>query len=81
MSMQTISTKELREELPRIRSGLAKGNQYTIIYRSKPIARLEPVRQTSTGARVKGGTLRLQSRSKQPLTPEYLDELASQKYG
>lgn len=81
MNAQTISTKELREELPRIRAGLAKGSHYTIIYRSKPIARLEPVaHEPVIGARVKGGTLRLQKNSKQPLTPEYLNKLAAQKY-
>ncbi len=81
MTMQTISTKELRNELPRIRAGLAKGSHYTVIYRSKPIARLEPIIQQSiVGARVKGGTLRLQSQTAQRLTPEYLNELADQKY-
>ena len=79
--MQSISTKELREQLPKVRAGLAKGNQYTIIYRSKPIARLEPIAQKpSASVRIKAGTLRLQIHSKQRLTPEYLNELAAQKY-
>ena len=81
MSMQSISTKELREQLPKVRAGLAKGNQYTIIYRSKPIARLEPIIQKpSVNVRVKGGTLRLQAYSKRQLTPEYLNELTAEKY-
>ena len=81
MSMHSISTKELREQLPKVRTGLAKGNQYTIIYRSKPIARLEPiVQKPSENVRVKGGTLRLQAHSKHQLTPEYLNQLAAPKY-
>lgn len=81
MSIQSISTKELREQLPKVRAGLAKGNQYMIIYRSKPIARLEPIAQKpSINVRVKAGTLRLQIHAKQRLTPEYLNELAAQKY-
>ncbi len=79
--MQSISTKELREQLPKIRAGLAKGNQYTIIYRSRPIGRLEPITQKlSANVRIKAGTLRLQIHSKRRLTPEYLNELAAQKY-
>lgn len=68
--------------MPRIRAGLAKGNQYTIIYRSKPIAHLEPIaaHEPVTKVRVTGGTLRLQAHSELPLTPEYLNELAAKKY-
>ena len=82
MNAATISTKELRTELPRIRAGLAKGSSYTLIYRSKPIGHLQPValKSTSRGARVKGGSLRLQANHAQRLTPEYLNELASQRY-
>ncbi len=82
MNLHTISTKELREELPRIRAGLARGNQYIIIYRSKPIARLEPItpQKPSAKVRVSGGTLRLQAHTKRLLTPEYLNELAAKKY-
>lgn len=82
MNTRTISTKELRDEMPRIRAGLAKGNRYTVIYRSKPIAHLEPItaHEPSTKVRVAGGTLRLQAYSDHPLTPEYLNELAAKKY-
>lgn len=81
MNTLTISTKELRQNLPDIRAGLAKGNQYTIIYRSKPIATLEPIANPVSDSRqVRGGTLRLQAHSKRKLTPEYLNELAQNKY-
>ncbi len=43
MSEQSISTKELRENLPKVRAGLRRGQSYTIIYRSKPIANLRPI--------------------------------------
>ena len=83
MNSLTISTKELRDDLPRIRAGLAKGNEYTVIYRSKPIARLEPITYTSStrNVRLKGGTLRLQVSSRVALDAEYLNQLAAQKYG
>ncbi|MBI2589135.1 hypothetical protein HYW35_02955 [Candidatus Saccharibacteria bacterium] len=81
MVIQNISTKELREQLPKVRAGLARGDHFLLIYRSRPIARLEPVEQRSlTGSRVRGGGLRLQANSKQRLTPEYLKKLASQRY-
>lgn len=81
MNTYSISTKELREELPKIRQGLARGNHYTLIYRSKPIGRLEPLTTPNNSkVRLKGGTLRLQASSEQLLTPEYLNQLAAQKY-
>lgn len=81
MNIHTISTKELREQLPRIREGLKRGEQYTVIYRSKPIARLEPIHTVANGdVRVQGGTLRLQTHSKSKLTPAYLNKLATEKY-
>ena len=81
MDTQTISTKELREDLPRVRAGLAKGNRYIIIYRSKPIGRLEPLSPHKIVRReFKGGGLRLQAHSKHKLTPEYLNKLAESKY-
>lgn len=81
MDIQSISVKELREQLPKIRKGLLMGSAYLLIYRSKPIARLEPITQKSNiNVRIKPGTLRLQVNSKHQLTPEYLNELASKKY-
>lgn len=42
MSITTISTKELRLNLPKIRRGLARGRKYLLIHRSKPIAEVVP---------------------------------------
>lgn len=39
----TISVKELRMNFPAIRKKLEKGERFTIIYRSKPLAELMPV--------------------------------------
>ncbi len=81
MSIQSLSTKELREQLPRVRAGLARGDQYLLIYRSKAIARIEPIKQKpSANTRVHGGGLRLQADHAQQLTPEYLKNIASQRY-
>lgn len=81
MASQNISTKQLREELPEIRAGLARGNKYILIYRSKVIGKLEPVKtKTSPPVRLKGGSLRLQAGTKRRLTPDYLDEVANQRY-
>lgn len=81
MSVHSISTKELREQLPKVRAGLARGNQYLLIYRSKAIARLEPIKsKPSSDVLVRGGGLKLQANAPQPLTPQYLKQLATQRY-
>ncbi len=41
--MKFISTKELRTSLPAIRKQLARGQEFFLIFQSKPIARLVPV--------------------------------------
>lgn len=41
--MKFISTKELRTSLPTIRRHLARGQEYFLIFQSKPIAKLIPV--------------------------------------
>ncbi len=43
MQTQTISVKELRTNLPKIISSLKRGRDYTLIYRSKPVAEIRPV--------------------------------------
>lgn len=40
---KTISVKQLRMNFPEIRKNLEKGVQFTIIYRSAPIAILSPI--------------------------------------
>ena len=41
--MKFISTKELRTSLPSIRKSLAKGEEFFLIFQSKPIAKLSPL--------------------------------------
>ena len=43
MSDQFISMKQMRENFPEYKAGLEQGKTYTIIYRSKPLARLTPI--------------------------------------
>jgi antitoxin (DNA-binding transcriptional repressor) of toxin-antitoxin stability system len=47
--LQMISTKELRNNLPKIIESLKKGNNYTLIYRSKPVAQLNSVSSSHEG--------------------------------
>ena len=41
--MHAISAKELRTKFPFVRSELAKGTTFLVIYQSKPIAQLKPM--------------------------------------
>ena len=67
--------------MPKVRAGLARGNQYLLIYRSKAIARLEPIKsKPSSDVLVRGGGLKLQANAPQPLTPQYLKQLATRRY-
>lgn len=43
MQLQTISVKELRNNMPKIIKSLEKGADYTLIYRSKPVAHIKPI--------------------------------------
>ena len=43
MQLQTISVKELRINMPKIIKALEKGVDYTLIYRSKPVAHIKPI--------------------------------------
>ena len=43
MQTQMISVKELRNNFPKIRKALRKGIDYTLIYRSKPLAQITAI--------------------------------------
>ncbi|MBU1110469.1 hypothetical protein KKB83_02540 [Patescibacteria group bacterium] len=43
MEMNLISTKQLRENFPFIRDKLREGQRFLLIYRSQPLAELNPV--------------------------------------
>jgi hypothetical protein len=81
MAIYTISTKQLRTQLPAIRAGLARGDHYHLIYRSRTVGELRPPHPSSlTPIKLSGGGLQLQSRVNRKLTPEYLNEIAETLY-
>lgn len=41
--MNYISTKQLRQIFPEVRAALARGEEYVLIHRSQPIAKLVPL--------------------------------------
>lgn len=43
MQTQTISVEELKSNIYKIITALQKGRDYTLVYRSKPVARIEPL--------------------------------------
>lgn len=45
MIMTYVSMKELREDFGKVRRGLAKGEKYLLVYRSKVLAEIKPVRR------------------------------------
>lgn len=46
MNIQTISTKELRENFARVISSIEAGQNLLLIYRSKPLAEIRPLART-----------------------------------
>lgn len=46
--MKFISTKELRTSLPAIRKQLARGQEFFLIYQSKPVAKISPLIEAET---------------------------------
>ncbi|KKQ36593.1 MAG: hypothetical protein US55_C0061G0006 [Candidatus Levybacteria bacterium GW2011_GWC2_37_7] len=51
MQLQTISAKELRNNLPKIIELLKKGSNFTLIYRSKPVAQIKSLSSSQEGLR------------------------------
>lgn len=45
MSIQTISTKELREDFSQVRTAMEAGQSLVLLYRSKPLAKIQPLVQ------------------------------------
>lgn len=43
MNIQTISTKELRKNFFQVREALEAGQSLVLLYRSKPLAKLQPI--------------------------------------
>lgn len=43
MMQKTINTKELRASLPKIVEGVKRGENFTVLYRSRPAFRIVPI--------------------------------------
>lgn len=43
MKLQTISTKELREDFSQIRTAMKAGETLVLLYRSAPLAEIRPI--------------------------------------
>lgn len=52
MNTQTISTKELREDFAQVRAAMEAGQSLVLLYRSKPLAEIKPIRQSKTRVRL-----------------------------
>lgn len=45
MNIQTISTKTMREDFSQVRDAMENGQPLLLLYRSRPLAEIKPVRQ------------------------------------
>lgn len=52
MGIQTISTKELREDFSQVRAAMEAGQSLVLLYRSKPLAEIKPVRRPKIKTRL-----------------------------
>lgn len=79
--MNVINVHDAKTNFSKLLDRAASGERIIIGKAGKPIARLEPFSYTKAVHRqFKGGGLRLQEQVDQPLTPEYINELAASKY-
>lgn len=79
--MNVVNVHDAKTNFSKLLARAANGERIIIGKAGKPLARLEPFSNTKAVHRqFKGGSLRLQEQATQPLTPEYLNELADSKY-
>lgn len=52
MNLQTISTKELREDFSRLRAAIEAGQPLLLLYRSQPLAKILPIARPKKRARL-----------------------------
>jgi prevent-host-death family protein len=79
--MKVVNVHEAKTNFSKLLERAAHGERIIIGRSGKPMARLEPSSGTKAVHRqFKGGTLRLQEQAGQPLTPEYINQLAKHKY-
>ena len=86
MDIQTVSTKQLRTEMPSIKARLQQGESFYWIDRSKPIGKIEPLDKKQAKVMsakehrkfiesIAGGI-----DSKKPLSPKALNKLLDKRY-
>ena len=93
MQQQEISVKELRETFPEVREGLARGQEFTLTYRKRHIATINPkrikARKKTKEEQIKehlrkinkfAGTLDL-GKGKIKLSAEDMDKITDEQYG
>lgn len=51
MTIQTISTKTLREDFDQVIAAMQMGQPLMLLYRSKPLAEIRPIAQVKRGLR------------------------------
>lgn len=78
--MNVVNVHEAKTNFSKLLERAAHGERIIIGRAGKPIARLEPMSVTAGSRKVVGGGFRLQEKASQPLTPEYLNKLAENKY-
>ena len=82
MSMKVINVHEAKTNFSKLLSRVENGERIIIGKSGKAVARLEPFSNSVVVHRkFKGGSLVLQAKSTEKLTPEYLDQIAKSKYG
>lgn len=52
MNLQTISTKELREDFSRLRAAMRAGQSLLLLYRSQPLAKILPITRPKRSTRL-----------------------------
>lgn len=45
MDIQTISTKQLRQDFSQVLSAMEQGQSLMLLYRSKPLAQIKPIKK------------------------------------
>ena len=48
MTLNTISTKQLRENFDQVLTAMESGQSLTLLYRSKPLAEIKPLKAAKT---------------------------------
>ena len=78
--MNVVNVHDAKTNFSKLLDRVSHGERIIIGKAGKPIARLEPMSVTAGTKKVVGGGFRLQEKTSQPLTPEYLNKIAESKF-